>query len=128
MPAPPYTKDIQEGSTNVSFVDYIDPIQLARFGLHNGKPADPTLIDGKWESLALAPVNDPAFPHDYFLFTAADNDFLSTQGVALDRKKTGLGGPVFAVKTGLNRLLFSPDLSLQIGPKGIQIGKVLAEK
>ncbi|KAF8956171.1 esterase-like activity of phytase-domain-containing protein [Flammula alnicola] len=60
----------------VSFVNYIDPVQLARFGLHNGKPADPTLIDGKWESLALAPVNDPAFPHDYFLFTA-------TQGVAL---------------------------------------------
>jgi len=33
------------------------------------KPNDQTLIDGKWESLALAPVNDPAFPNDYFLFT-----------------------------------------------------------
>ncbi|PPQ92636.1 hypothetical protein CVT25_007715 [Psilocybe cyanescens] len=67
----------------VSFVSLIDPVQLARFGLHNGKPADQTLIDGKWESLALAPVNDPQFPDDYFLFTAADNDFLSTQGVSL---------------------------------------------
>ncbi|KAF8887862.1 esterase-like activity of phytase-domain-containing protein [Gymnopilus junonius] len=67
----------------VGFVKFIDPVQLARFGLHNGKPDDPTLIDGKWESLALAPVNDPAFPNDYFLFTAADNDFLSTQGVSL---------------------------------------------
>jgi len=34
-----------------------------------GKPDDQTLIDSKWESLALAPVNDPAFPNDYFLFT-----------------------------------------------------------
>ncbi|PPQ72093.1 hypothetical protein CVT26_006871 [Gymnopilus dilepis] len=67
----------------VGFVNFIDPVQLGRFGLHNGKPDDPTLIDGKWESLALAPVNDPAFPNDYFLFTAADNDFLSTQGISL---------------------------------------------
>ncbi|KAH9481999.1 putative secreted protein [Psilocybe cubensis] len=67
----------------VSFVDLIDPVQLGRFGLHNGKPADPTLIDAKWESLALAPVNDPQFPDDYFLFTVADNDFLTTQGISL---------------------------------------------
>ncbi|KDR72255.1 hypothetical protein GALMADRAFT_229077 [Galerina marginata CBS 339.88] len=66
----------------VSFVNFLDPVQLARLGLHNGKPDDPTLVDGKWESLALAPVDDPAFPDDYFLFTAADNDFQSTQGVA----------------------------------------------
>ncbi|KLO16353.1 hypothetical protein SCHPADRAFT_901583 [Schizopora paradoxa] len=65
----------------VPFVNFINNTQLARFGLHNGSPADQTLIDAKWESLALAPVNDPANPNDYFLFTAADNDFLSTQGV-----------------------------------------------
>ncbi|KAF8149113.1 esterase-like activity of phytase-domain-containing protein [Crassisporium funariophilum] len=67
----------------VSFVNFIEPTQLARFGLHNGKPADATLIDAKWESLALAPVGESAFPNDYFLFTAADNDFISTQGVSL---------------------------------------------
>ncbi|CAA7270994.1 unnamed protein product [Cyclocybe aegerita] len=70
-------------ATYVPFVNYVDPIQLARFGLHNGKPNDPTLLDGKWESLALAPIGDPAFPADYFLITAADNDFLSTQGISL---------------------------------------------
>lgn len=48
-----------------------------------GKPNDSTLLDAKWESLALAPVGDPAFPNDYFLFTAADNDFISTQGISL---------------------------------------------
>ncbi|TCD61258.1 hypothetical protein EIP91_008707 [Steccherinum ochraceum] len=68
-------------ATYVGFVDFVDDDQLARFGLHNGKPADATLIDAKWESLALAPVGDAANPHDFFLFTAADNDFMSTKGL-----------------------------------------------
>ncbi|KAJ3478425.1 hypothetical protein NLI96_g9767 [Meripilus lineatus] len=67
----------------VSFVDLIDDTQLARFGLHNGDPEDQTLIDAKWESIALAPVGDPQSPNDFFLFTAADNDFITTNGVAL---------------------------------------------
>ncbi|TBU59301.1 esterase-like activity of phytase-domain-containing protein [Dichomitus squalens] len=70
-------------ATYVSFVSFIDDTQLARFGLHNGKPADQTLIDAKWESLALAPVGDPDFPDDYFLFTVSDNDFITTQGISL---------------------------------------------
>ncbi|KAI0070561.1 hypothetical protein K474DRAFT_767559 [Panus rudis PR-1116 ss-1] len=70
-------------ATYASFVSFIDDTQLARFGLHNGDPNDQTLIDAKWESLALAPVGDPANPDDFFLFTAADNDFISTHGVAL---------------------------------------------
>ncbi|KAJ7669762.1 esterase-like activity of phytase-domain-containing protein [Mycena rosella] len=69
-------------ATYVSFVDYADDTQLARFGLHNGDPDDNTLLDAKWESLALAPVGDSA-PNDFFLFTASDNDFLSTQGISL---------------------------------------------
>jgi len=107
----------------VSFINYLDPVQLARFGLHNGmsifclsslkgfnpnpkhpgKPSDQSLIAAKWESFALAPVGDRAFPDDYFLITAvrlvptrplhfrsayvscpqADNDFISTDGVSL---------------------------------------------
>jgi hypothetical protein len=70
-------------ATYTSFVNILDATQLARFGLHNGSPNDQTLIDAKWESIALAPVTDPAFPNDYFLFTASDNDFLSTHGVSL---------------------------------------------
>lgn len=52
------------------FVNYIDDDQLARFGLHNGKPNDTTLIDAKWESLTLVSAEDAANPDDYFLFTA----------------------------------------------------------
>lgn len=70
-------------ATYVSFVNYVETNGLARFGLHNGKPDDQTLVDAKWESLALAPAGDPAFSEDFFLFTAADNDFVSTDGVAL---------------------------------------------
>ncbi|KAI1798159.1 esterase-like activity of phytase-domain-containing protein [Ganoderma leucocontextum] len=69
-------------ATYVSFVSFIDSVQLARFGVHNGNPVDQTLIDAKWESLALAPAGDPDYPNDYFLFTAADNDFITTQGIS----------------------------------------------
>ena len=56
-------------ATYTPFVQFVNTTQLARFGLHNGKPTDQTLIDGKWESLALAPVGDHQYPDDYFLFT-----------------------------------------------------------
>ncbi|KAJ6500963.1 esterase-like activity of phytase-domain-containing protein [Mycena sanguinolenta] len=69
-------------ATYVGFVNYADATQLGRFGLHVGDPDDNTLIDAKWESLALAPVG-PSAPNDFFLFTASDNDFISTQGISL---------------------------------------------
>ncbi|KAK6984079.1 phytase-like domain-containing protein [Favolaschia claudopus] len=70
-------------ATYLSFVDYADTTQLARFGCTMvGDPDDNTLLDAKWESLALAPVGDSA-PNDFFLFTASDNDFLTTQGVSV---------------------------------------------
>jgi hypothetical protein len=84
-------------------VQYVNDTQLARFGLHNGKPVDQTLLNSKWESLALAPVGDHHYPNDYFLFTfvslfstflglgdrtkksvfQSDNDFLTENGVSL---------------------------------------------
>ncbi|KAG9223789.1 hypothetical protein CCMSSC00406_0004870 [Pleurotus cornucopiae] len=66
-------------ATLTEFVDFIDKDQLARFG----EPNDETLIDAKWESFTLAPVDDPVFPNDYFLFIASDNDFISTHGISL---------------------------------------------
>lgn len=73
-------------ATYVSFVDYLDDDQLARFGLQNGDDDDDdndTHIDAKWESFSIAPVNDSDNPNDYFLFTASDNDFLTTNGISL---------------------------------------------
>jgi hypothetical protein len=57
-------------ATYASFVSYIDDDQLGRFALHNGGKNDSQLINPKWESLALAPVDDKDYPDDYFLFTA----------------------------------------------------------
>ncbi|KAF8326354.1 esterase-like activity of phytase-domain-containing protein [Cantharellus anzutake] len=65
-----------------SFVNYLDPDQLGRFGLQNGGAKDKTLISAKWESFALAPVLDRSFPNDYFLFTMTDNDFITINGSA----------------------------------------------
>ncbi|KAF8604345.1 hypothetical protein BDV93DRAFT_492130 [Ceratobasidium sp. AG-I] len=72
-------------ATYVPFVNYLNSTQLARFGLHNDDPTDRTLIDAKWESLALAPVLDSTTPDDYFLFTVADNDFITVNGTALGK-------------------------------------------
>ncbi|KIY47906.1 hypothetical protein FISHEDRAFT_65936 [Fistulina hepatica ATCC 64428] len=67
----------------VGFVNFIDEDQLTIFGLHNGGDDDDTLIDSKWESLALAPVGEEEYPDDYFLFSLADNDFMTTDGMSV---------------------------------------------
>jgi hypothetical protein len=41
----------------------------------------PLTLSEKWEGMALVPANDPARPHDYFLFVANDNDFLTSTGM-----------------------------------------------
>ncbi|KAG8956580.1 hypothetical protein FRC04_000058 [Tulasnella sp. 424] len=67
-------------ATYTPFVSLIDNSQLGRFGLHNGGNFDQQLIDGKWESTALASCMDPKNPDDYFLFVGADNDFNTLNG------------------------------------------------
>ncbi|KAF9061029.1 hypothetical protein BDP27DRAFT_1406869 [Rhodocollybia butyracea] len=39
----------------------------------NGGEENGTLVNEKWDSFALAPIDNPAFPNDYFLFTAWSN-------------------------------------------------------
>ncbi|KAK0702362.1 esterase-like activity of phytase-domain-containing protein [Lasiosphaeris hirsuta] len=72
-------------ATLCSFIDYNINAQLGRFGLHNGPPATSGLLNEKWESLALVPVNgdgdDEKDKNDeYFLFTISDNDFITQNG------------------------------------------------
>ncbi|WWD02663.1 hypothetical protein V865_000703 [Kwoniella europaea PYCC6329] len=64
----------------IEFIDMIDEVQLKRFGLHNAGDFDVSLINGKWESAAIASVQDPEYPNDYFLFSFSDNDFITTNG------------------------------------------------
>ena len=60
-------------STTVRFVYSI--LLAIRINAVTGDSDDDTLVDAKWESIALAPVGDPAFPHDYFLFTAVSYNY-----------------------------------------------------
>ncbi len=60
-------------------------VELAKFGMNlNTAPGDINSLGEKWEALCLVPVNDPAFPQDYFLFIGNDNDFMSATGKYLD--------------------------------------------
>ncbi|EIW65453.1 hypothetical protein TREMEDRAFT_36273 [Tremella mesenterica DSM 1558] len=62
------------------FIDLLDDTQLNRFGLCNNCDFSVNLINSKWESIALASVEDPDYPNDYFLFSWSDNDFMSLNG------------------------------------------------
>ena len=60
--------------------------QLNRFGVRNGGKQDASLLNEKWESLALAPV-DKAFTSsvkgegkEYYLISFSDNDFITQNG------------------------------------------------
>jgi hypothetical protein len=57
--------------------------QLNRFGVHNGGEQDAWLLNEKWESLALLPVNlddSKENEDEYFLFSFSDNDFITQNG------------------------------------------------
>ncbi|KAJ2986244.1 hypothetical protein NUW58_g5119 [Xylaria curta] len=63
-----------------SFLDFNVNAQLERFKVHNGGITDPGLLNEKWESLGLVPVNPKAPNGEYFLFSLSDNDFITQDG------------------------------------------------
>ena len=64
-----------------SFLDFNVNSQLGRFGLHNGGAQDQYLLNEKWESLALVPVDgDKGKDGEWFLFSLSDNDFITQNG------------------------------------------------
>jgi hypothetical protein len=67
-------------ATLTTIIDMNDNKELAKAGLHNGKPNDATNLSEKWEALGVVPAMDPAHPKDVFLLVANDNDFLTTDG------------------------------------------------
>ena len=63
-----------------TFLDFNVNSQLGRFGLHNGGAQDQYLLNEKWESLAMVPVNDGS-DGEWFLFSLSDNDFITQDGM-----------------------------------------------
>ena len=69
-----------------SFLDYNVNSELGKFRLHNGGPVDEFLLNEKWESLSVVPVNSAhsgAGEKEYFLFSFSDNDFITQDGMII---------------------------------------------
>ncbi|KAI4859158.1 esterase-like activity of phytase-domain-containing protein [Hypoxylon rubiginosum] len=63
-----------------SFLDFNVNSQLGRFGMHNGGDQDQFLLNEKWESIGMAPV-DPSAPNgEFYVFSLSDNDFITQNG------------------------------------------------
>ncbi|KAJ8110293.1 hypothetical protein ONZ43_g5907 [Nemania bipapillata] len=67
-------------ATYCSFLDFNVNVQLNRFNVHNGGNADAGLLNEKWESLGMVPVNPKAPNGEYFVFSLSDNDFITQDG------------------------------------------------
>lgn len=68
-------------ATYCSFLDYNVNSELGKFGLHNGGAQDQFLLNEKWESLALVPVDGfEGADGEWFLFSLSDNDFITQNG------------------------------------------------
>jgi hypothetical protein len=72
-----------------TFLDFNVNSELAKFGLHNGGAQDQFLLNEKWESLGLVPVEPEGKGgekdkgkkgEEYFLFSLSDNDFTTQNG------------------------------------------------
>lgn len=63
------------------FLDFNINSQLGRFGVHNGGPQDSGLLNEKWESLAMVPVDGKEGKDgEWFLISLSDNDFITQDG------------------------------------------------
>lgn len=69
--------DIHTATTR-PFVNLLDPVNLARFGLGvQADEAGKAQLSEKWEAMDLVPALDPAHPDDWFLLVGNDNDFIA---------------------------------------------------
>ncbi|KAH8811899.1 esterase-like activity of phytase-domain-containing protein [Xylogone sp. PMI_703] len=68
-------------ATYCPFIDYNLNEQLNRFGVHNGGDQDARLLNEKWESIGIVPVDGLIGDDDeWFVFSLSDNDFITQDG------------------------------------------------
>lgn len=87
--------ELEDGITVAEYCPFLDfnvNTELAKFGLHNSGDQDAGLLNEKWKSFALAPVNPKkgidwkdwkggdGRGDEYFLFSLSDNDFVTQNG------------------------------------------------
>lgn len=69
-------------ATSCSFLDFNLNSELGKFSLHNGGAQDANLLNEKWESLALVPVDGlNGADGEWFIFSMSDNDFITQNGM-----------------------------------------------
>ena len=92
-------------------MNFNDNTQLARFGLHNGGIDDQHLLNSKWESIALLPLDSK---DEYLVLSVTDNDFITQDG------HIATGGITYKDASGLNQdnqaLLFKVKLPSKAQP------------
>jgi hypothetical protein len=68
-------------ATYCSFIDFNVNSQLNRFSVHNGGAQDASLLNEKWESIGIVPVDGLGGDDDeWFVFSMSDNDFITQEG------------------------------------------------
>lgn len=101
-------------ATYCPFIDFNLNSQLNRFGVRNGGAQDQYLLNEKWESFTVVPVN-PGRNHEdgeYFVFSMSDNDFITQDGY--------FKGGAFTYKDNSGYSLDNQALVFQITvPKGV---------
>ena len=97
------------------FIDINDNDQLATFGLRNGGEQSEGLLNEKWESIALAPVDGKeGRDGEWFVFTVSDNDFITQDGA--------LAGGTLPYKDGSGFDLDSQALVFRVKlPRGVDV-------
>ncbi|KAI1441151.1 esterase-like activity of phytase-domain-containing protein [Annulohypoxylon stygium] len=73
-------KDKITAATYCSFLDFNVNSQLNRFGVHNGGDQDQYLLNEKWESIGMVPVDPDISNGEYYVFSLSDNDFITQDG------------------------------------------------
>ena len=75
---------LKPGITPATYCPFIDMnlnSQLNRFGAHNGGDQDANLLNEKWESIGIVPVDGLIGDDDeWFVFSLSDNDFITQDG------------------------------------------------
>ena len=57
------------------FVDLLNTVELAKFGMNAGAARDNNTVPEKYEGLALVPLNEPGAPNDWLMLVGTDNDY-----------------------------------------------------
>ncbi|QIW95688.1 hypothetical protein AMS68_001206 [Peltaster fructicola] len=80
---------LNKGTSNItvtpaqycSWLDFNLNSQLNRFGVRNGGAQSNGLLNEKWESIGILPVNpDDDEVNEYFIISMSDNDFITQHG------------------------------------------------